>query len=113
MSPNKHTPGPWVVKGRLVEAPSRLDLGVAQAIAGMTAGSRGASQITVPEAEANARLIAAAPDMLEALKTIGALLAGRPKTIKDDELWGAFSYIIAAVAKAENTTPLNAEGGDK
>lgn len=108
MTPSKHTPGPWVVKGRLVEAPFRLDLGVAQAIAGMTAGSRGASQITVPEAEANARLIAAAPDMLEALKLAKGWL----------ELWASaereLAIINETISKAEGRAlPLNAEGGDK
>ena len=107
MSANEHTPGPWTLE--------YVERGAFQVIEadGAVICHRNFWPHNAERSNANARLIAAAPDMLEALKTIGALLAGRTKTIKDDELWGAFSHIIAAVAKAENTTPLNAEGGDK
>jgi len=39
-------------------------------------------------------------EMLTALKRIGAVLSTRKITTNDDELWAAFSQVIAVVAKA-------------
>ena len=103
MNPNKHTPGPWVIG-------TRKDGSRWFSIGNPETGPHYQADIFCREADA--RLIAAAPDMLAALKTIGSVLAVRPKTIKDEELWSAFSQIIGAVSKAE-PLPLNAEGGDK
>jgi hypothetical protein len=50
----KHTPGPWIVTGNFIDCdtpPCRIAVALAS-----------------PEMEANARLIAAAPELLEALK---------------------------------------------
>jgi hypothetical protein len=90
----KHTPGPWVLE---IQKPLALSTRIGEPIAvvggeylyesieiivGRTCdfGSHGAEQTL-----ANARLIAAAPDMLEALEAIserfqGTFLDGFPKT---------------------------------
>lgn len=61
----KHTPGPWETLGTIVQAPGIFgaDLHVA------SAPDR---PVTADEIEANARLIAAAPDLLAALKELVA-----------------------------------------
>ena len=66
---SKHTPGPWFVTGnmtRYVEA--RIGGGLIQEIAavGPTSADDGYGQQQI----ANARLIAAAPDLLEALELV-------------------------------------------
>lgn len=71
----KHTPGPWVIRqtqdyGSSVEAVGGCGVGVAWCGANATAGERGAYVIGRREAQANARLIAAAPDLLRILKSI-------------------------------------------
>lgn len=83
----KHTPGPWVID------PCWDILGNTDDGNGMVC------QITtdaVPraEAEANARLIAAAPDMLEALKQA-------EQQIDYGQIDAAHRIIIAAIDKAE------------
>ncbi len=104
----KHTPGPWVANGRHV----------------VTANSTIAHQIIIASAsafdprsehEANARLIAAAPDLLGALQEIIELATSEAETLselgKDDEdtaMWAAQAWEMleaarAAIAKA--TTP--------
>ncbi|BAO04707.1 hypothetical protein KMC49_gp46 [Ralstonia phage Firinga] len=100
----KHTEGPWHVTGkglsRYVEG--RVRPGVLQEVAWC-----GATE--VPEQmEANARLIAAAPEMLEALDNIGglsrALRVGGPDPMDLHELSDALQEAVdtanAIVAKA-------------
>jgi DUF1680 family protein len=64
---NKHTPGPWAYAGyarsmafRVTKTPEDATGDVCNVLAGLAAK-------TNEEVEANARLIAAAPDLLEAL----------------------------------------------
>lgn len=60
---SKHTPGPWVYNGftgRVYDAKGHLLLVTPQRLAGMTAA----------DLDANARLIAAAPELLETVKLI-------------------------------------------
>jgi hypothetical protein len=87
---SKHTPGPWVVNGfggdfREI---TRTSKGVAISVTSEKGGDI-----------ANARLIAAAPDLLEALK--GELAASRSDC--NDRKCGACSrcHSYAAIAKAE------------
>lgn len=66
MSENKHTPGPWFVTGKLTKyVEARIGGGLVQEVAacGPTAADNGYGD----QQEANAHLIAAAPDLLEAL----------------------------------------------
>jgi hypothetical protein len=61
MSEIKHTPGPWWASGLEVGTVPMMDIKVARV-----------SGATLDEARANARLIAAAPAMLEALEKISS-----------------------------------------
>lgn len=92
----KHTPGPWEVQ------PDQRSQGEALAIVG------GSSLIIArtPKAtldmhrrvdEANARLIAAAPELLEALRAINQVLGGSQPI----DIPGALMIARAAIAKAE------------
>lgn len=64
---SKHTPGPWFVTGRMTKyVEARIGEGLIQEIAGVgpTAADCGYGETQ----EANARLIAAAPDLLAMLE---------------------------------------------
>ena len=85
------TPGPWVVVGRLTKyVEARLVGGLIQEVAacGPTMADEGYGQ----QQEANARLIAAAPDLLEALKR--CKFDSLNMTLEDRE------FCRAAIAKA-------------
>jgi hypothetical protein len=68
MNASKHTPGPWVTRGQTVMG----EYGVQVAWCGeaTTCSADYVYSIDHEEAEHNARLIAAAPDMLAVLETI-------------------------------------------
>ena len=72
---NKHTPWPWFANGRSIKRDYRLiglteDAGeiIASVMGGETSGPRFIESSS--ECQANARLIAAAPELLDALKQI-------------------------------------------
>ena len=93
---SKHTPGPWVVVGnrtKYVEA--RLVGSLMQEVAacGPTIADEGYGQ----QQEANARLIAAAPDLLEALKR--CKFDSLNMTLEDRE------FCRAAIARAAGEQP--------
>ena len=93
---SKHTPGPWVVVGRLTKyVEARLVGGLIQEVAacGPTMADEGYGQ----QQEANARLIAAAPDLLEALKR--CKFDSLNMTLEDRE------FCRAAIAKATGEQP--------
>ncbi len=93
-----HTPGPWTSYGD--QAPQRI----------VDARSRDVATVhcSLPVWEANARLIAAAPEMLSALQGIAKALEANPK-LRDvliysegthgDRLY-PFDAVSAAIAKA-------------
>ena len=88
----QHTPGPWFITGgatRCIEA--RIGDGLIQEVAacGPTMADKGYG----PQQEANARLIAAAPDLLEALQ---GLLNALPSATTHPAVKSA----RAAIAKA-------------
>jgi hypothetical protein len=89
------TPGPWRLNGTRRDQVACGELGrgyvVAQAV--------GLAHTSSCEAEANAHLIAAAPDLYAALVRLGTLAAAKYGS-KDDELWAACTQGIAACAKA-------------
>ena len=81
---SKHTPGPW----RVVQDPTNLSLQVyGQTLALFECWRRSDEQTEL----ANARLIAAAPDLLEALEFV---IRGVPDT------WEGVQKARAAIAKA-------------
>ena len=91
MSEAKHTPGPWLADGASVYE-ERDDFSV---ICNFWSSS-------LPEWEANARLIAAAPDLLEALEQL--VIEYDDVELADAEpssLTAAFNAARAAIAKAK------------
>lgn len=90
----KPTPGPWRVEQERI-APDDIRFDV-------VAGLSGEVLVACPPSEADARLIAAAPDMLAALK---ALWADRDVRQSDQaackRLYEAWRALRAAIAKAE------------
>lgn len=85
MSKTTHTSGPW----KAMESPSRG----AYIHAGGNARIRLAELPRSPDVGANARLIAAAPEMLEALRAAARILIGRDSPLA--------IQVRAAIAKAE------------
>jgi len=88
----KHTPGPWRVIGPTKTSGWGLCIGCAHNIVARLTG-RGSN-----ETSANARLIAAAPDLLAVLKEVA----------ESSQYWGEYDVplgiherIAAAIAKAE------------
>lgn len=115
MTDQKHTPGPWVLgkPGRNAEDEHMCEVMTAYAN-GSDAKSydlicecRKGSSVRIPVAEkiANARLIAAAPEMLEALREAEKELRGLYKAIAPHGDFASrsegISGIVAAIAKAE------------
>jgi hypothetical protein len=100
---NKHTPGPWYVKGGtpLVAIDRTYDI-----IAG---ASLIAQTLIAPErsaAAANAVLIAAAPDMLSALIAIlDDVSSTHPKFTLDYRIQQCAGIARAAIARATGQTP--------
>jgi len=103
---SNHTPGPWTLgETDRNEQPTvvALDGGVLVAVC-----AHECITSLIPEAIANARLIAAAPDLLEALKAIIAELR-RVRDVKPEQwdalvdpgLCNAWDAIRSAVTKAE------------
>ena len=94
--PHSFTPGPWVVVGRLTKyVEARLVGGLIQEVAacGPTMADEGYGQ----QQEANARLIAAAPDLLDALKR--CKFDSLNMTLEDRE------FCRAAISKATGEEP--------
>lgn len=86
MSAHKHTPGPWCVEGVGIRALVRAGT------SGVIVAVR--HRLSAQENEANARLIAAAPELLEALENILS------NCLDSDGLSRAYENARAAIAKA-------------
>ncbi len=92
---NKHTPGPWAVADLphsivvRTESPKKSKFGASRYAA--IGGFDRSDPEQLAEAMANARLIAAAPDLLEALEFV---IRGVPDT------WEGAQKARAAIAKA-------------
>lgn len=92
MNNAKHTPGPWTCDGgRYLPIIAIVDGKPAQIGRAESCG-----QIGDEEVEANGALIAAAPDLLKALKTVVRQMEGRHPVGHD-----AFLAARRAIAKAE------------
>ena len=73
MNANKHTPGPWEAVGNLVRSPMVQPQGLSKGV--QIAECRDAYFLShTEESKANARLIAAAPELLEALQEMVSLV---------------------------------------
>jgi hypothetical protein len=70
LSAAKHTPGPWSLGIRLITADTSDTFNVAVAL---ISTAREAPELSEDERKANARLIAAAPEMYELLKRFAEL----------------------------------------
>lgn len=69
-----HTPGPWVIDGdQIITA----EAGIPICVLHMEDEVEWGGPDLIAEVEANARLIAAAPDLLAALKRLAAMLVTR------------------------------------
>jgi hypothetical protein len=99
---NKHTPGPWEVThlrhGIVVrtESPNKTKYGASRYAA--IGGFDRSDPDQLSEALANARLIAAAPDLLEALSRLIEIEDGPGMAVIGWE--GAMERAYAAIAKA-------------
>ena len=98
-----HTPGPWEVYGNSDEGLSVRS----SAIPGAVCFMAWIFQDTKGEGEANARLIAAAPDLLAALKALltAPEIADCDPNDKDEETNAIERLARATIAKAEGTGP--------
>lgn len=104
-----HTPGPWIARNQprtighdWVDSKERRNIAVCSEITGISEDGRYYLQVGTEEKAANTRLIAAAPDLLAALK---ALL---PEGWGDDDTMDHIPGVKqarAAIAKAEGTAP--------
>ena len=101
---SKHTPSPWVVVGRLTKyVEARIGDGLIQEVAacGPTKADNGYGE----QQNANARLIAAAPDLLEALQDVDALWMHHSVAHGDGKIGPLHEKVIAAIAKATGEQP--------
>lgn len=92
MNEAKHTPAPWIAKGTRVTSENGKWFNIE-------------FTTSLEEAYANARLVAAAPELLEALKNIERAAAGEiiwPEMLSwEDTINRARNEALAAIAKAE------------
>ena len=100
----KHTPGPWVIGGSVI---SNGKIPVARVLHNGNGNPSRASDYDreaprwVDGADANARLIAAAPDLLAALRELVTNNMGQPKGVTVPQLDNART----AIAKATGGQP--------
>lgn len=99
---SKHTPGPWKAgrpdMGTLVDGVESKWIYAGGKYVAVASGRVSDDWF---EIMANARLIAAAPELLDALKLCAAVCAG--ETMHKDGLIKALDTALAAIAKAEGT----------
>ena len=105
MDTPKHTPGPWrpVIDSDFTPGIDADDIGESIVVIGPSDVSTdlGIWGRCREEAEANAHLIAAAPDLLEALQTLNLVIGLTPIAGNKDALQEACDIARAAIAKAE------------
>lgn len=89
-----HTPGPWIAEAETDRRPAGVSAPHNYALADVFGESRAVR-------EANARLIAAAPEMLEALRNVAAVGHARDNVERaNDKLDACIEWARAAIAKA-------------
>lgn len=101
-SRGRHTPGPWKIdqdgENFTIDADGAFGPNRWSAVALCTANNLGSRPITEEEASANARLIAAAPDLLAAIRETVRRFDENDAT---DALEAVDTLLRAAIAKAE------------
>ena len=88
-----HTPGPWQLHNAQYPAQPAVRARTGDLVAKLNNG------LSDPLVQANARLIAAAPDLLAALKEVRGCPQAAPWLVRT----GAWDLLNAAIAKAEGT----------
>lgn len=99
MNEAKHTPGPWCTHRNgfsSVYIEARVGGGMLQEVACCGPTNEGSDQ-----QEANARLIAAAPELLDALRGLLALEEENLRGYDDIDVCAEVQFARAAIAKAE------------
>ena len=98
MSEMKPTPGPWVMtEGKCIYINAKVD-GKRRFILQRSTGEGCGINVEAEQVRADCRLIAAAPELLEALKACAAVCAG--ETMNKRGLISALEQARAAIAKA-------------
>jgi hypothetical protein len=104
-----HTPGPWSASeencgGGMNIFAGKLRIGHTAEVSEINASRVGARPVTSDEAKANARVIAAAPDLLDAARTVLAGLVARIEaasaTGSPVQIFDGISALDAAIRKA-------------
>lgn len=97
---SRFTPGPWEAVGNLVRSPMHQPDGLPRGVQ-IAECMDGYFQPFTEEAKANARLIAAAPELLEALQYLMAW------QVKHVDKWNntAYDHAYQVVVKATGTAP--------
>ncbi|WP_157778785.1 hypothetical protein [Massilia violaceinigra] len=85
-----HTPGPWFAKGRYIGTANHMSY-IAEC------SDENCNWANTPMSVANARLIAAAPELLAALQAVLHQVKQGPYVFADSD---AYRFALAAVAKA-------------
>jgi len=100
---SQHTPGPWQVDsvpGGHVSFEINSTDAKWKAVANVSANRIGAGTVDPNEAEANARLIAAAPDMYAELQKLTQILI----TIREEQVSASMGFGRTAAEKKERAT---------
>ena len=116
MSESKHTPGPWVASGQSVSAPESQGVSVGWCGTAGASGPDGSYYISREEAEANAALIARAPELLaerdafvreldpetgNVVTAMANLLALRKRLDKAEAMLKATAYVLGSPKDAD------------
>lgn len=97
----EHTPGPW----KVTEWAKRTSNNRDEVLITSTAKPHIVSMLIYsPTDQANAQLIAAAPELLAALVDASQLIPVAPRMHPDD-LYKLQTRVLAAIAKAQGVTP--------
>jgi hypothetical protein len=99
---NKHTPGPWNVSDHVNNNEIVVRSNDGDIVANLKCDRVHNSMNGKTEVEANARLIARAPELLEALrKAEASMYSLHESNALDDEDYAALKAVTQAIAKAE------------
>ena len=106
MSETKHTPGPWNVFYREGDKYPGIEAGILSIVVySHIEGDCGVQGSTLEESLANAQLIAAAPELLEACESVMDAIAGHtdwhPDHEVDDDSWNEDAHIEITLTVAD------------